>query len=531
MEFKRFELSDIENLTPLILNKRSISCENTLANLAVWAPSYEPEIYVDSQDVYIKIEDKNGPVFSLMLCSDLKKSVQKVCDYCKTNNIIPQFLVEDDFLAEYSDIFQNDFFLYEVRSAAEYIYKQSDLAQLSGKKYHSKRNHISAFSKKYNWQYEPLCEGNKTDFLRMANEWYLKNQDKLNEETEIERIGIHYLVENMSKFGAQGGLIRVDDKVVAITLGATINENIFDVMFEKALPEYQGAYAVINNEFAKTLNYDLINREEDLGIEGLRKAKLSYKPHILLRKYIAVPKRVFESSVNLHLVSFEGETKKSANSFVSSFFGDCYFVQRDGKIISQLFVIDAELNGESVGYIYAAASDKAYQKQGLMGSLIEKVKQIYPRLALRPANERLYSYYEKFGFKTAFYSDVINGIKTENTLKIRKITDLAEFLQVRNSLLPTNSLNLCDKALDFVLEQYEVYAADNCLAVCYKDGDTLNIRELLYIGEYDGFINSLLKAENCKKLVAFMPSDTQNQKSGMLYPYDEKINYLGLAID
>jgi len=138
LEFKRFELSDIENLAPLILNKRSISCENTLANLAVWAPSYEPEIYVDSQDVYIKIEDKNGPVFSLMLCSDLKKSVQKVCDFCKTNNIIPQFLVEDDFLAEYSDIFQNDFFLYEVRSAAEYIYKQSDLAGLSGKKYTQK---------------------------------------------------------------------------------------------------------------------------------------------------------------------------------------------------------------------------------------------------------------------------------------------------------------------------------------------------------------------------------------------------------
>ena len=531
MEFKKFELSDIENLAPLILNKRSISCENTLANLAVWAQSYDPEFYIDKSDVYIKIEDKNGPVFSLMLCSDLKKSADLVCEYCHTKGIIPQFLVEDDFLDEFNNLCSSEFLLYEVRSAAEYIYKQSDLAQLGGKKYHSKRNHISAFSKKYDWRYEPLCEGNKTDFLSMADEWYSKNQDKLNDETEVEREGIHYLVENMSKFGAQGGLVRVGDKVVAITLGAAINENIFDVMFEKALPEYQGAYAVINNEFAKTLNYDLINREEDLGIEGLRKAKLSYKPHILLRKYIAVPKLVFESSVNLHLVSFEGETEESANSFVTSFFENCFFTEKDGKIISQLFVIDAELNGESVGYIYAAATDKTYQKQGLMGSLIEKVKQFYPRLALRPANERLYSYYEKFGFKTSFYSDIINTINTQSTANIIKITDLNEFLQIRDTLLPPNSLNLCDKALNFVLEQYEVYAGDNCLAVCYKVDDTLNIRELLCDGEFDAFLNALLKAENCNKFVAHKPTNVKKIKSGMLYPYNEKINYLGIAID
>ncbi len=532
MEFKKFELSDIEILTPLILNKRSISCENTLANLAVWSPAYEPEIHIDSGDVYIKIEDKNGPVFSLMLCSDLKKSVAKVCEYCYKKGIIPQFLVEDDNLAEFSNYFSSRYFLYEVRNAAEYIYKQSDLALLGGKKYHSKRNHISSFSKKYNWHYEPLTQQNSSEFLAMADEWYFKNQEKLDEQTEVERDGIHYLVKNMSKFGARGGLIRVEGKVVAITLGTPINENIFDIMFEKALPEYSGSYAVINNEFAKTLNYDLINREEDLGIEGLRKAKLSYKPYLLLRKYIAVPNEVYESSKNLHLETFEGETEKSADSFVSSFFGDCFFIQKDGKIISQLFVIDAELNGGAVGYIYAAATDKAYRKQGLMQSLIEKAKSYYSALALRPASEELYSYYEKFGFKTAFYNKVINSIETEKIIDVRKITDLGEFVQIRNSLLPSDSLNLCQKALRFVLEQYVVYAYEGkCLAVFYKDGDMLSIRELLCDGHYDEFINSLLKIESCQKFVAYMPSESAQTKGGMICPDNHNINYLGLALD
>ncbi|MBQ7106941.1 MAG: GNAT family N-acetyltransferase [Clostridia bacterium] len=536
MKFKEFELSDIEKLSPLITNKISPSCENTLLNLAVWYPSYNPLFYVDGKDVYIRIDDKNGPVFSLMLCSDVEKSVNKICEYCAKENIIPQFLLEDDkVLNEFNDKFGSEYFIYEVRDAAEYIYKQSDLAELSGKKYHSKRNHISAFTKKFNWQYEDLSDINKEDFLMMSDEWYADNPQKVNAETMVERNGIHFLVQNMSKFSVSGGLIRIDGKVVAITLGAAINENVFDVMFEKAFSDYPGAYAVINREFARRIKHELINREEDLGIEGLRKAKLSYKPHQLLRKYIAVPISIYNSSKKLHMDTFKGETENSTNGLLSRFFKDCFFIQKDGEIISQLFVISATLNDNSVGYIYAAATKPEFRSKGLMRSLIEKAKEYYDVLALKPAEQSLYNYYEKLGFTTAFYNNEITEIKGNNTIEIKKIKDIDEFIAVRNLLLPENSLNLCDEALEYVLEQYEVYTdkgdLKQNLAVFYVEDGVVNIRELLSDENRDVFVASILKLTNCNKLSALVPSESFGLRSGMIYPSDNGVNYLGLALD
>lgn len=536
MKFKEFELSDIEKLSPLITNKISPSCENTLLNLAVWYPSYNPLFYIDGNDVYIRIDDKNGPVFSLMLCSDVEKSVNKICEYCAKENIIPQFLLEDDkVLNEFNDKFGSEYFIYEVRDAAEYIYKQSDLAELSGKKYHSKRNHISAFTKKFNWQYEDLSEINKEDFLMMSDEWYADNPQKVNAETMVERNGIHFLVQNMSKFSVSGGLIRIDGKVVAITLGAAINENVFDVMFEKALSNYPGAYTVINREFARHIKHELINREEDLGIEGLRKAKLSYKPHQLLRKHIAVPISVYNSSKKLHMDTFKGETENSTNGLFSRFFKDCFFIQKDGEIISQLFVINATLNDNSVGYIYAAATKAEFRSKGLMRSLIEKAKEYYDVLALKPAEQSLYNYYEKLGFTTAFYNRKITEVNCNEFIEIEKITDVNKFIEIRKSLLPENSLNLCSEALEFVLEQYEVYTnkgdLKRNLAVFYVEDGVVNIRELLSDENRDAFVASILKLTNCNKLSALVPSESFGLRSGMIYPSDNGVNYLGLALD
>ena len=155
------------------------------------------------------------------------------------------------------------------------------------KKYHSKRNHINAFSNKFDWHYERIDSNNLEKVKICAQEWYNENLDRLDSYMECEKNGVETLLSNMQKLEVIGSAIFVDQKVVAFTLGSKISDEVFDIHIEKALKDYSEAYTVINQQFAKNelSDFKYINREDDLGLEGLRKAKLSLKPCILLEKY------------------------------------------------------------------------------------------------------------------------------------------------------------------------------------------------------------------------------------------------------
>ncbi len=169
----------------------------------------------------------------------------------------------------------------------DYIYNASDLAELRGKKYHGKRNHITNFKKNNpDWCYEEISEDNISDCIELHTNWiYDKDQNDSDYSLEFESVLTGF--ENYKKLGFKGGIIRVNSKAIAYTYGEKGANGCFVSHFEKAPADIQGAYAIINQEFAKRLledGYEFINREEDLGIEGLRKAKQSYHPSLWLKK-------------------------------------------------------------------------------------------------------------------------------------------------------------------------------------------------------------------------------------------------------
>jgi hypothetical protein len=185
-------------------------------------------------------------------------------------------------------------FSYEPRrDTADYIYSRGDLANLAGKKYHGKRNHISRFVKENtNWTYEEISSNTMDECLEMGKRWTSKNNQRdpeglVQESRALRRNFAHY-----DDFGLRGGLLRVSGSMVAFTVGEPLNASTFCTHFEKAYASIPGAYQMINRCFAQhTLGeYEYINREEDLGNEGLRRAKLSYYPALLLEKYLAVEK-------------------------------------------------------------------------------------------------------------------------------------------------------------------------------------------------------------------------------------------------
>jgi hypothetical protein len=157
---------------------------------------------------------------------------------------------------------------------------------LPGGKYHSKRNHISKFNRSYpKWRFSIINRDNKLDALYVAEQWFKVNEIPLSSGEEY--FAIREALDNYELLHMHGGLLYVDDKPVAMTMGSRINMVTFDVAFEKALTEYSGVYAKINNEFVKTLvGFEFVNREEDLGIESLKKAKLSYHPVAILKRYV-----------------------------------------------------------------------------------------------------------------------------------------------------------------------------------------------------------------------------------------------------
>ena len=177
------------------------------------------------------------------------------------------------------------------RDYCEYIYSRQKMVDLSGKKLHGKRNHISYFVKNFNWSYESMSEQNIPDCLAMNQEWE-KIEHTLQDDSEIktldwEKDGISDALHHLKELGIVGGVLRIDGRVVAFTYGSPISDTVFDIQVEKAFADIRGAYPMINREFAKNelSDYQWVNREEDMGHEGLRKAKLSYYPEILLEKY------------------------------------------------------------------------------------------------------------------------------------------------------------------------------------------------------------------------------------------------------
>lgn len=290
LNFKNIEIDDIDLYRKFTGKTCEFSCETSFVNLLVWQCAYKNMMAVSDGQLFIKSGEGQSETFRLPIGGNIADGIEKIKEYC--GGKYPNFWVQcGENLSANAEKIKAIYDLKPKRDAFDYIYLQSDLAGLTGKKYHSKRNHINAFSKKHDWSYEEITPENKADVKNCARLWYEENSDKEDYYLLCEKRGVETILNNMDRLCVKGGAIRVDGRIVSFTLGTEINSDVFDVHVEKALKEYGEAYTVINNEFAKRLSdYKYINREDDMGLEGLRKAKLSYKPEILLEKYFCSKK-------------------------------------------------------------------------------------------------------------------------------------------------------------------------------------------------------------------------------------------------
>lgn len=192
----------------------------------------------------------------------------------------PLMLIDPD-TAQWMKKIDPDLVLVPDLKLFEYVYRASDLAELPGRKYLKIRSQINRFRKKYRHTVEPITPENHEEIMEFLIKWCESKRCEDNFILAHEIEAIFYTIEHFAELPLRGLLIRVDSHVAAISLFERLNASTALIHFEKGLPEYEGIYKVINAETAMVLarEVEYINRESDLGIDGLRKAKLRYHPH------------------------------------------------------------------------------------------------------------------------------------------------------------------------------------------------------------------------------------------------------------
>ena len=173
------------------------------------------------------------------------------------------------------------------RDVADYVYEVEKLINLSGKKYHGKKNHINKFKKLYpDWSYESITKDNVEECFQMALKWRNANGCDEHEGKNAEMCVTLNSLRLFEELNLRGGLLRANGEVVAFSIGEPVCDDTIVVHIEKAYADVQGAYPMINQQFLihEAADFKYVNREEDTGDEGLRKAKESYKPAFLQEK-------------------------------------------------------------------------------------------------------------------------------------------------------------------------------------------------------------------------------------------------------
>ena len=240
--------------------------------------------------------EENGVKHSAMpMCreEDLPKYFYEMVEYF--NQVLKQpfkIYLADEEAVEYLKLRESDdFVVTEQEDLKDYLYDGEALRKLSGKKLHKKKNHLNAFLKEYEGRYEfrRLCCSDRGDVWQFLDKWREQKGDEVEQHLDFEVEGIHEILKNCSYLNVRMYGVYIDDQLEAFTIGSyNPLEDMAIIHIEKANPEIRGLYQFINQQFllAEFPEVKLVNREDDLGQEGLRKAKMFYNPCGFARKYL-----------------------------------------------------------------------------------------------------------------------------------------------------------------------------------------------------------------------------------------------------
>jgi hypothetical protein len=220
---------------------------------------------------------------------DVKSAARVMFEHARTAGSQPMIERVPDAMAE--ELAQAGFKVEDDRANWDYVYRVADLALLEGRHYDGKRNFVRQVLASNQCEYRRVTAENVSDCLTLETSWCNLRHCELDPGLEAEQRAIALCFEDWAQLSLIGGAVVVDGRIEAFAIGERLNPTTAVVHFEKANPEIRGMYQLINHWFSQNdlSGYTYVNREQDLGIEGLRKAKESYHPHHMVRKFTVRP--------------------------------------------------------------------------------------------------------------------------------------------------------------------------------------------------------------------------------------------------
>ena len=288
-QLKDLTLEDKPHCDQLFTRFPPVISEFTFTNLLIWRHAYQTKICRLQNFLCLLSEQGESSFFFPPIGEgDMIKCYRSLLQSLEGKTTLPKIVRVSEAVVEQMDWKAWGMKAELDRSQCDYVYLTQDLIELKGRKYHRKRNHMKQFQEKYSYQYIPLTSEWIPQCLQLETEWCDLRHCEASPGLFNESLAIKEAFTHFEELGVKGGAILINGKVEAFTLGDPLNPETVVIHIEKANPAFEGLYPTINQAFLEYQwsGYTYVNREQDLGEEGLRKAKESYFPHHLVNKYM-----------------------------------------------------------------------------------------------------------------------------------------------------------------------------------------------------------------------------------------------------
>lgn len=294
LEFKTVTLEDKKWADELIFKENSRSADFNFGNIYIWDKHYKQLITQSNGRMFTKLRYNGESEFVYPVGNgDLRTAIEQIREFANAKGYKTVIRgITCDAKDTIERLYPHKFDFTEDVDCADYIYLAEKLSNFNGKDLHQKKNHCNRFEKEHSWYFKPITRALIPTCMDMLAVWTETNKERLDSSISYEHDAILRAFAAFEKLKLEGGVLFADDKVVGFSIGEMTNEDCFNVHFEKADINLNGAYTMVCREMTRIAmsNHEklkYINREDDMGLEGLRRSKLSYKPEYLVKKYTA----------------------------------------------------------------------------------------------------------------------------------------------------------------------------------------------------------------------------------------------------